>query len=157
MTSRGNDEMNHDSRVTTKHDWRRACNYIDMIAPGCQNCRVAMDLQICRYAAQCHVSCPVAKGRFRRVHRLAMKKLGEKKMYLVGAVERMAIAEGQIAKLQVERAKLIKDGKGEGEVKALDREIKELAKLVSQYGRECGTSAHVGSSKDAAFDVGVFS
>src|SRR5207249_5184943 len=139
-----------------RHSWRKAAGFTDLIAPGCDSCRVGLDVDVCRYACAGEVGCPVAKGRFRLVFRAALRSMGENKEHLIGAVERLAVQEGGLARLHLEKAKLIKDGKSLDEIKIVDNEIAAAGKLASKYARECGVAAHVAGGKEPEYDASVF-
>jgi hypothetical protein len=132
----------------------------DYVQPGCRNCRVAMDNLICRQADESSVFCPIAKGRFLYIFKTAHVKIGEKRKYLIGSLERFAIEEGKIAKLQLERLKIVKEmATGQADkkdLKEIDQEIIGCAKLASKYGRECKALGEQRSVPDEGSDSAIF-
>lgn len=145
-------------------DWRKRSRYRDFVEPGCKTCRVELDRQVCSIASDDKVVCPVSQGRFRQIYRAAHRRCMEKKMeHVLPSAERLAMQEGKLAKLFLERAKLVKTAglclavpaqkaakKG---IEEVEREIRDAAKLASKYARECAMHANAAvKEKEPEFD-----
>jgi hypothetical protein len=138
------------------YDHRRAAGNTDAVGRRCAQCAVATVANpsgACRLYRADGQPCLVARGRYRRAYRAAIRVVHDKP-HLETSIDRFAMLAGQIEQLKVERAAVLGDGKSATD---FDDTLTALHRQLSGAMREAGLAAHVTGAKEPEYDEQLYS